>query len=110
VLTRSTSFSGVYSPALSPTVKAVTPSEGWTQGGQTVIIIGENFFDGLQVQSPFFWFQLDTTAARLTWRQTLGKVGKSWQKLAKTAKINKKKHKMSKIGVTQNDCKPERSP
>jgi hypothetical protein len=31
-------------------VKAVTPSEGWTQGGQTVIIIGENFFDGLQVK------------------------------------------------------------
>ena len=45
------SFSGVYTPALSPTVKAVTPSEGWTQGGQTVIIIGENFFDGLQVQT-----------------------------------------------------------
>lgn len=42
-------FSGVYSPALSPTVKAVSPSEGWTSGGQTVIIIGENFFDGLQV-------------------------------------------------------------
>ena len=40
---------GVYTPALSPTIKAVTPSEGWTQGGQTVIIIGENFFDGLQV-------------------------------------------------------------
>ena len=45
------SFSGVYTPALSPTVKAVTPSEGWTQGGQTVIIIGENFFDGLQVHT-----------------------------------------------------------
>jgi hypothetical protein len=44
-------FSGVYSPALSPTVKAVSPSEGWTSGGQTVIIIGENFFDGLQVQN-----------------------------------------------------------
>jgi len=42
-------ISGVYTPALSPTIKAVTPSEGWTQGGQTVIIIGENFFDGLQV-------------------------------------------------------------
>ena len=25
-------------------------SEGWTTGGGTVIIIGDNFFDGLQVQ------------------------------------------------------------
>ena len=24
-------------------------SEGWTTGGGTVIIIGDNFFDGLQV-------------------------------------------------------------
>ena len=30
-------------------VKAVSPSEGWTAGGQTIVIIGENFFDGLQV-------------------------------------------------------------
>lgn len=55
----------VYSSALSPTVKAVSPSEGWTSGGQTVIIIGENFFDGLQV---FFgttpvWSELITNHA-----------------------------------------------
>ena len=49
MVTFNSNFLGVYSPALSPTVKAVTPSEGWTQGGQTVIIIGENFYDGLQV-------------------------------------------------------------
>ena len=32
-----------------PQVKAISPSEGWTAGGQTIVIIGENFFDGLQV-------------------------------------------------------------
>jgi len=40
---------GLYPHALVPQVKAVSPSEGWTSGGQTVVIIGENFFDGLQV-------------------------------------------------------------
>ena len=34
---------------LLPQVKALSPSEGWTSGGQTIVIIGENFFDGLQV-------------------------------------------------------------
>ena len=34
---------------LVPQIKAISPSEGWTAGGQTVVIIGENFFDGLQV-------------------------------------------------------------
>uniref|UniRef100_A0A1I8JJA6 IPT/TIG domain-containing protein n=1 Tax=Macrostomum lignano TaxID=282301 RepID=A0A1I8JJA6_9PLAT len=33
----------------APSIKAICPSEGWTSGGSTVIIIGENFFDGLQV-------------------------------------------------------------
>lgn len=33
----------------APSIKAICPSEGWTGGGSTVIIIGENFFDGLQV-------------------------------------------------------------
>ena len=32
-----------------PHIKALIPSEGWTTGGSQVIIIGENFFDGLQV-------------------------------------------------------------
>lgn len=35
--------------AAAPCVKAISPSEGWTTGGATVIIIGDNFFDGLQV-------------------------------------------------------------
>ncbi|UYV62416.1 EBF2 [Cordylochernes scorpioides] len=35
--------------AASPCIKAISPSEGWTNGGSTVIIIGDNFFDGLQV-------------------------------------------------------------
>ncbi|XP_070212627.1 transcription factor collier-like [Littorina saxatilis] len=33
----------------TPIIKAICPSEGWTTGGTTVIIIGDNFFDGLQV-------------------------------------------------------------
>uniref|UniRef100_A8PPR6 IPT/TIG domain containing protein n=1 Tax=Brugia malayi TaxID=6279 RepID=A8PPR6_BRUMA len=33
----------------NPVIKAICPSEGWTQGGTSIIIIGENFFDGLQV-------------------------------------------------------------
>ncbi|CAG9540285.1 unnamed protein product [Cercopithifilaria johnstoni] len=35
--------------ASNPVIKAICPSEGWTQGGTSVIIIGENFFEGLQV-------------------------------------------------------------
>ncbi|CAI4223743.1 unnamed protein product [Auanema sp. JU1783] len=33
----------------TPIIKAVCPSEGWIQGGTQVIVIGENFFEGLQV-------------------------------------------------------------
>ena len=33
----------------TPCIKAIQPSEGWTHGGSTVIIIGDNFFEGLQV-------------------------------------------------------------
>lgn len=36
-------------PGAPPCIKAISPSEGWTTGGATVIIIGDNFFDGLQV-------------------------------------------------------------
>ena len=68
------SFSGVYTPALSPTVKAVTPSEGWTQGGQTVIIIGENFFDGLQVQTDNS--QMNINTAGMVNRRSLGIIHK----------------------------------
>jgi early B-cell factor len=39
----------LYPHTLVPQIKAVSPSEGWTAGGQAVVIIGENFFDGLQV-------------------------------------------------------------
>ncbi|XP_032899911.1 transcription factor COE3-like [Amblyraja radiata] len=35
--------------AATPCIKAISPSEGWTTGGATVIIIGDSFFDGLQV-------------------------------------------------------------
>ncbi|KAK0159815.1 hypothetical protein PV327_010888 [Microctonus hyperodae] len=58
---------GIY-PALplqTPCIKAISPSEGWTSGGSTVIIIGEHFFDGLQVVfgSMLVWSELITDHA-----------------------------------------------
>ena len=35
--------------AAYPSIKAICPNEGWTTGGTTVVVIGDNFFDGLQV-------------------------------------------------------------
>lgn len=32
-----------------PSIKAICPNEGWTSGGTNVVVIGDNFFDGLQV-------------------------------------------------------------
>lgn len=42
-------FVACVSEAATPCIKAISPSEGWTTGGATVILIGDNFFDGLQV-------------------------------------------------------------
>uniref|UniRef100_A0A672RME6 EBF transcription factor 1 n=1 Tax=Sinocyclocheilus grahami TaxID=75366 RepID=A0A672RME6_SINGR len=44
---------------------AISPSEGWTTGGATVIIIGDNFFDGLQVifGTMLVWSELITPHA-----------------------------------------------
>nr|CDS17973.1 transcription factor collier [Echinococcus granulosus] len=36
-------------PTAPPIIKAISPNEGWTSGGESVMIIGENFFHGLQV-------------------------------------------------------------
>ncbi|XP_055783984.1 transcription factor COE1-A-like isoform X1 [Salvelinus fontinalis] len=49
----------------TPCIKAISPSEGWTTGGATVIIIGENFFDGLQVifGTMLVWSELITAHA-----------------------------------------------
>jgi len=46
----------------TPTIKAICPNEGWTTGGTTVIIIGDNFFDGLQVVfgSMLVWSEVYT--------------------------------------------------
>jgi len=33
----------------TPAIKHIQPNEGWVVGGQVVLILGENFFDGLQV-------------------------------------------------------------
>ncbi|XP_057681319.1 transcription factor COE3-like [Corythoichthys intestinalis] len=48
-----------------PCIKAVSPGEGWTTGGAAVILIGENFFDGLQVVfgSMLVWSELITPHA-----------------------------------------------
>ncbi|KAM9782184.1 transcription factor COE1-like isoform X1 [Syngnathus typhle] len=49
----------------SPCIRAISPGEGWTSGGATVIVIGENFFDGLQVifGSATVWSELITPHA-----------------------------------------------
>ncbi|XP_074640617.1 transcription factor collier-like [Tubulanus polymorphus] len=49
----------------TPCIKAICPSEGWTTGGTTVIIIGDNFFDGLQVVfgTMLVWSELITSHA-----------------------------------------------
>ncbi|KAM7537437.1 hypothetical protein Aperf_G00000065373 [Anoplocephala perfoliata] len=36
-------------PSAPPVIRAISPNEGWTNGGESVMIIGENFFHGLQV-------------------------------------------------------------
>ncbi|BET01995.1 Transcription factor [Nesidiocoris tenuis] len=59
--------SGLYPPlpVATPCIKAISPSEGWTAGGSTVIIIGDNFFDGLQVVfgTMLVWSELITSHA-----------------------------------------------
>ena len=40
---------GTVSTLAIPVIKAVCPNEGPTTGGTTVVIIGDNFFEGLQV-------------------------------------------------------------
>ena len=58
-------LAGIHPHTLVPQVKAISPSEGGTAGGQTVVIIGENFFDGLEVMFDTIpvWSELITTHA-----------------------------------------------
>jgi len=58
-------YPGLYPAAAIPCIKAISPSEGWTTGGGTVIIIGDNFFDGLQVVfgTMLVWSELITSHA-----------------------------------------------
>ncbi|KAM6429715.1 LOW QUALITY PROTEIN: transcription factor COE1-like [Rhynochetos jubatus] len=51
--------------AATPCIKAISPGEGWTTGGATVILIGDNFFDGLQVVfgTVLVWSELITPHA-----------------------------------------------
>ncbi|XP_065210980.1 transcription factor collier [Planococcus citri] len=52
-------------PLATPCIKAISPSEGWTTGGSTVIIIGDHFFEGLQVVfgTHLVWSELITPHA-----------------------------------------------
>jgi len=36
-------------PKTFPRIIAISPSEGWIMGGQTIVVIGDNFREGLQV-------------------------------------------------------------
>ncbi|XP_058808295.1 transcription factor collier isoform X2 [Phymastichus coffea] len=60
-------YNNLYPPLqmATPCIKAISPSEGWTTGGSTVIIIGDNFFDGLQVVfgTMLVWSELITPHA-----------------------------------------------
>ena len=60
-------LSGIYPSGVSPIIKAIAPSEGWTSGNQTVVIIGEGFFDGLQAMfgnpTATVWCELITPNA-----------------------------------------------
>ena len=49
----------------TPCIKAILPAEGWTHGGSQVVIVGDNFFDGLQVVfgSMIVWSELVTSHA-----------------------------------------------
>ncbi|XP_022671334.1 transcription factor collier-like isoform X2 [Varroa jacobsoni] len=49
----------------TPCIKAISPSEGWTEGGSSVIIIGDNFFEGLQVvfSTMLVWSEMLTPHA-----------------------------------------------
>ena len=40
---------GSNSSASHPIIKAVSPSEGWISGGNSVVIVGDGFFEGVQV-------------------------------------------------------------
>jgi len=49
----------------TPKIKAIFPTESWCQGGGTAVLIGENFFDGLQAYfgSIRAWTELITPQA-----------------------------------------------
>merc|ERR1711874_242146 len=48
-----------------PCIKAICPNRGWSSGGTTVIIIGDNFVEGLQVVfgTMLLWSELITSHA-----------------------------------------------
>uniref|UniRef100_A0A8B9I7I1 EBF family member 4 n=1 Tax=Anser brachyrhynchus TaxID=132585 RepID=A0A8B9I7I1_9AVES len=64
------------SEAATPCIKAISPSEGWTTGGATVIVIGDNFFDGLQVVfgTMLVWSELHAECSVPQFPQRTGQV------------------------------------
>lgn len=74
VIRVSFSNEGIVTPSSSPTIKAVCPNEGWTTGGATVIVIGDNFFDGLQVVfgTMLVWSEVSAARHRLYYYDNSG--------------------------------------
>jgi len=33
----------------SPALESINPAEGWTHGGATLIVVGDNFFQGIEI-------------------------------------------------------------
>lgn len=72
-------FAGMFSPlpVATPCIKHITPSEGWTHGGASVTILGDNFFDGLQVVfgSNLVWSEVIIHNKRVTAKATQVRYG-----------------------------------
>ena len=66
--------------AATPCIKAISPSEGWTTGGATVIIIGDNFFDGLQVVfgTMLVWSEVSPRGRSAPPRRVRGRLDMRW--------------------------------
>ena len=55
----------------TPVIKHIQPNEGWIVGGQIVLILGENFFDGLQVMFNTMVVYSEVRRTSLTTRRAL---------------------------------------
>ena len=104
-------LSGIYPSGVSPIIKAIAPSEGWTSGNQTVVIIGEGFFDGLQAMfgnpTATVWCELITpNAMKVTTppRTTEGHVDVTlmWQKRPCSKGLGKFHYSCKSLSIISN--------